>query len=59
LLDNRVLNSQYGAAAKKRVVREFSLELMVSRTVQLYDDVVNVAREPAEIFPEQVTAPGF
>jgi rhamnosyl/mannosyltransferase len=59
LLDNRVLNSQYGTAARKRVVREFSLELMVSRTVQLYDDVVNIAREPAEIFPEQVTAPGF
>jgi len=41
LLGNRALTAQYGAAAKRRVLEEFSLELMVSRTVCLYREVMN------------------
>jgi rhamnosyl/mannosyltransferase len=41
LLDNSELRAHYGRAARLRVEREFSLELMVERTVQLYKDVVD------------------
>lgn len=41
LLDNPDLRALYGRAARSRVEREFSLELMVKRTVQLYKDVVD------------------
>jgi len=41
LLNNRALNAQYGAAARKRVLQEFTLELMVNQTMQVYRDVMN------------------
>jgi glycosyltransferase involved in cell wall biosynthesis len=41
LLDNSVLSGQYGERARLRVEQEFSLELMINRTLQLYKDVMD------------------
>lgn len=44
LLERADLRAQYGAAARRRVQQEFSLETMVRRTLQLY---ASVMRAPA------------
>jgi glycosyltransferase involved in cell wall biosynthesis len=41
LLGNRALREEYGAAAHRRVYREFSQEVMIDRTYQLYTDVLS------------------
>ena len=46
LLDDPALRAQYGAAAKVRATREFSLDLMVDRTVQLYQNVLGDLCQP-------------
>jgi len=43
LLNNPELRSRFGAAALKRVHTEFTLDLMVRRTAQLYSEVVQTA----------------
>lgn len=40
LLDDPVLREKYGAAAARRVREEFSIETMVSRTLDLYREVI-------------------
>ncbi len=40
LLDNGYLRAQYGRAARMRVQQEFSLEVMTSRTLDLYNEVL-------------------
>jgi rhamnosyl/mannosyltransferase len=45
LLEDSALNAQFGQAALRRVEREFNLELMVSRLICLYHDVLNVAED--------------
>jgi len=40
LLNDPGLRAEYGQAARRRVQEEFSLDLMISRTLQLYKDVM-------------------
>jgi glycosyltransferase involved in cell wall biosynthesis len=44
LLGNTALSAEYGRAARLRVEREFSLEVMTRRTIQLYDEVMSKPR---------------
>jgi glycosyltransferase involved in cell wall biosynthesis len=48
LLDNPVLRQKYGREGRKRVEREFSLETMTRRTVQLYQEVLKGSRRKAK-----------
>lgn len=41
LLDNDALRHEFGRAARRRVEQEFSVPVMVARTMQLYDDVMS------------------
>jgi rhamnosyl/mannosyltransferase len=41
LLGDKALSAQYGRAARLRVEREFSLEVMTSRTLQLYQEIMS------------------
>lgn len=41
LLDNNGLRAQYGEAARRRAEDEFSLDRMVTRTLQLYEKVMS------------------
>jgi len=45
LLEDPALNSQFGEAARRRVEREFTLELMVGRVIHLYQVVLGCAEE--------------
>ncbi|HKS39930.1 MAG TPA: glycosyltransferase, partial [Blastocatellia bacterium] len=45
LLDKDDLRAQYGKAARQRVEQEFSLDCMVSRTLQLYEKVMSASHE--------------
>jgi glycosyltransferase involved in cell wall biosynthesis len=47
LLDEPLRCRKYGAAARRRVQQEFSLELMAQRTQQLYQDVIGSSSAPA------------
>lgn len=41
LLDDPVLRDRYGRAGRRQVEQEFNLEVMTSRTLQLYEEVMN------------------
>ncbi len=43
LLDRADLREEYGKAARDRVVKDFSLDLMVKRTLSVYEDVLGKA----------------
>jgi rhamnosyl/mannosyltransferase len=45
LLDREELRAQYGRAAQRRVEQEFSLDRMVNRTLQLYEQVMSAPSE--------------
>ena len=45
LLDRDDLRAQYGKAARQRAEQEFSLDCMVSRTLQLYEKVMGASSE--------------
>jgi rhamnosyl/mannosyltransferase len=48
LLDNPVLRQKYGREGKRRVEREFNLEVMTRRTLGLYREVMTGARLKAQ-----------
>lgn len=49
LLDDPAVRAKYGEAGRRRVQREFTLEVMASRTLQLYAEVMgsSAASQPA------------
>jgi len=51
LLDNPVYARQIGDAARAEVIREFSVEQMVSQTVALYRDVLSVPASNGALVP--------
>ena len=46
LLDNRELREKYGHAGQDRAQREFSLDRMTQRTLQVYSELVEPVRTP-------------
>ena len=57
LLDDSDLRLRYGTAAKLRVVQEFSASKMISRTVKLYETIIEAPHMPiAESFREHAFA---
>jgi glycosyltransferase involved in cell wall biosynthesis len=48
LLDNPELRARYGAAARERVRKEFTIEVMTRRTIQLYNQVLSQSQSAVD-----------
>ncbi len=45
LIENPSLCQQFGSAGRQRLEQEFTVDLMVQKTIAVYDEVLGISRE--------------